>query len=427
MSKIKELREKAQKLLTEATGIRDGITEKTPKDEARAANEKFDAMMDQYDDLVKEADRGERAWKAKQEEEQRREQREREEREERRPGQEDRSHSPGENVSDEYREAFRQYLASGADLSELSKEARDALRAGYREERAQSTGSGATGGFLVPTTLANAINIAAAAHGPMMDGNIATEINLSNGAPFDLPKVDDTDEEANPHTEGDEGVDDNSGDIVLAKTSLLAYGLVTPWIKWSFELAQDSSFGFEALLAKLIGERLGRKGNKWLTVGTGTNEPLGFVTGAPVGHTAAAATALTFDEIMDLEHSVDPAYRGGPKVRFQMHDQTVKALRKLKDTNGRYIWSDGDVTKGVPATLNNKPVSFNQAMAQISAGAKPIAFGDFSEYYVRKVGSPLIGVAREKFFPNLGIMGVHRIDGAPAQTKAIKTLQMAAA
>jgi HK97 family phage major capsid protein len=427
MSKIKELREKAQKLLTEATGIRDGITEKTPKDEARAANEKFDAMMDQYDDLVKEADREERAWKAKQEEEQRREQREREEREERRPGQEDRSHSPGENVSDEYREAFRQYLASGADLSELSKEARDALRAGYREERAQSTGSGATGGFLVPTTLANAINIAAAAHGPMMDGNIATEINLSNGAPFDLPKVDDTDEEANPHTEGDEGVDDNSGDIVLAKTSLLAYGLVTPWIKWSFELAQDSSFGFEALLAKLIGERLGRKGHKWLTVGSGTNEPLGFVTGAPVGHTAAAAAALTFDEIMDLEHSVDPAYRGGPKVRFQMHDQTVKALRKLKDTNGRYIWSDGDVTKGVPATLNNKPVSFNQAMAQISAGAKPIAFGDFSEYYVRKVGSPLIGVAREKFFPNLGIMGVHRIDGAPAQTKAIKTLQMAAA
>ncbi|UWR61380.1 phage major capsid protein [Phaeobacter inhibens] len=426
MSKIKELRNKAQKLLTEATGIRDGITEKTPKDEARAANEKFDAMMDQYDDLVKEADREERACKARQEEEHRREVREREEREERRPGQEERIHAPGENVSDEYREAFREYLASGADLSEMSKEARAVLRAGYREERAQSTGSGATGGFLVPTTLASAINIAAAAHGPMMDGNIATEINLSNGAPFDLPKVDDTDQDANLHTEGDEGVDDNSGDIVLAKTSLGAYALVTPWIKWSFELAQDSSFGFEALLAKLVGERIGRKGNAWLTVGSGTNEPLGFVTGAPVGHTAAASQALTFDEIMDLEHSVDPAYRGGPKVRFQMHDQTVKALRKLKDTNERYIWSDGDVTKGVPASLNNKPVSFNQAMAQVAASAKPIAFGDFSEYYVRKVGNPLIGVAREKFFPNLGLMGVHRIDGAPAQTKAIKTLQMAA-
>ena len=75
----------------------------------------------------------------------------------------------------------------------------------------------------------------------------------------------------------------------------------------------------------------------------------------------------------------------------------------------------------------NKPVSFNQAMDQIGAGNKPIGFGDFSEYYTRKSGSPLIGVAREKFFPNLGIAGVHRIDGAPGQAKAIKTLQMAAA
>ncbi|KUP91794.1 phage major capsid protein [Tritonibacter horizontis] len=427
MTKIKELRDKAKKVLEDATALRDGVTEKTPKEEARAANDTFDAMMDHYDDLVKEADREERACKARQDAEQRRDAQEREEREARRPGQD--SISPaggGVNVSDEYREAFRQYLATGADQSEMDKEARDALRAGYREHRGQATGTGAAGGFLVPTTLASAINIAAAAHGPMMDANVATEINMANGAPFDLPKVDDTEEEANPHTEGEEGADDNSGDIVLAKTSLLAYTLVTPWIRWSFELAQDASFGFEALLAKLIGERIGRTGNKWLTVGTGVEQPLGFVTGAPVGHVAAASVALTFDEIMDLEHSVDPAYRGGPKVRFQMHDQTVKALRKLKDTNGRYIWSDGDVTRGVPATLNSKPVSFNQAMAQIGASAKPIAFGDFSEYYVRKVGNPLIGVAREKFFPNLGIMGVHRVDGAPAQTKAIKTLQMAA-
>ena len=180
------------------------------------------------------------------------------------------------------------------------------------------------------------------------------------------------------------------------------------------------------VLGKLIGERLGRKGNAWLTVGTGANQPLGFVTGAQVGHTTASATALTFDDIMELEHSVDPAYRSGPKVRFQMHDQTVKTLRKIKDSNGRYIWSDGDVTKGVPATLNNRPVSFNQAMAQIAASAKTIAYGDFSQYYVRKVGNPLLGVAREKFFPNLGIMGVHRIDGAIGHAKAIKTLQMAA-
>ena len=427
MSKIKELREKAQTILANATSLREEITDKTPKEEARAKNEKFDAMMDDYDAAVAEANREERAYKAAQEAEARREQSEREEREAHRPGQDGLRHAPGDNLSDEYREAFRQYLASGADLSEMDKEARAALRSGARELRTQTTGTGTAGGFLVPTTLANEINIAMAAHGPMMDGNIAREINLASGAPFDLPKVDDTDQTANAHAEGDEGADNGTGDIVIGKTQLLAHALVTPWIKWSFELAQDSAFGFEPLLGQLIGERLGRKGNAWLTVGSGTNEPLGFVTGAQVGKVAAAADVLTFDEIMDLEHSVDPAYRGGPKVRFQMHDQTIKALRKIKDTNGRYIWSDGDVVKGVPASLNGRPVSFNQAMAEIGVDAKPIAFGDFSQYYVRKVGNPLIGVAREKFFPNLGIMGVHRIDGAPGHTKAIKTLQMAGA
>lgn len=426
MSKVKELREQARKLLEEANAVRASVTEQTPKEEARASNDTFDTMMDTYDGLVKDADREERAVNAQRDAEQRREATEREDRNARRPGQGGAEHTPNGDVSNEYREAFRQYLASGADLSSMDTEVRSVLRNGAEEYRAQSTGTGAQGGFLVPTTLANLINIAAAVHGPMMDKDVATEINLPNGASFDLPMVDDTDQETGAHAENAEPVDDNSGDITIGKTSLGAYTLITPWIKWSYELAQDSAFSFEPLLAQLIGERHGRKGNKWLTVGTGVNEPLGFVTGAQVGHTALSALALTFDDVMDLEHSVDPAYRVGPKVAFQLHDQSIKALRKLKDTSGRYIWSDGDVTKGVPATLNNKRVRFNQAMAEIGASAKTIAFGDFSQYYIRKVGQPLIGIAREKYFPNLGIAGVARIDGAPGHTKAIKVLQMAA-
>jgi HK97 family phage major capsid protein len=424
--KIKELREKAKKIETEARGVLDSVTDKTSKEDAAKANDKFDAMMEERDSLVAQADRLERIDTAQRETEARNEEREREERENRRPGQEDRQQSPEANVSEEYREAFRLMLASGGNPSDLPREARAALQAGAREYRAQGVATGAQGGFLVPTTLAKSINIAMAAHGPMMDSGIATEINLPTGAPFELPKVDDTDKEGDSHTEKQQPADDGSGDVVIGKDVLGAYAIITPWIRWSFELAQDSTFGFEDLLAKLVGERMGRTGNRWLTVGTGVNEPLGFVPGAQLGHTAASASVLTFDDVIELEHSVDPAYRGGPKVRYQMHDQSVKALRKIKDTTGRYIWSDGDVTKGVPATLNNKPVSFNQAMAEIGASAKPIAFGDFSEYYVRKVGDPLLGVAREKFWPNIGIAGVHRIDGSPGQTKAIKTLQMAA-
>jgi HK97 family phage major capsid protein len=427
MTKIKELREKAKKLEVEARGILEAVTDATPKADAEIANQKFDALMDERDGIVQQADREERSYLAQKDQEQRADREEREEREQRRPDAGEHRHNPGENVSDEYREAFRQYLACGANMEDLEKDARAALRAGVQEYRSQTAGTGAQGGFLVPTTLAGTINIAMAAHGPMMDKNIATEINLSSGAPFDLPKIDDTDKEADAHAEGDEPANDGSGDVVVGKTQLGAHALITPWIIWSFELAQDATFGFEALLGNLIGERLGRKGNKWLTVGTGAGQPLGFVTGAPVGHQSVSQAALTFDDVIDLEYSVDAAYRGGPKVRYQMHDQTVKLLRKIKDSNGRYIWSDGDVTKGVAPQLNGKPVSFNNAMAEVAAGAKSIAFGDFSQYYVRKVGNPLIGVAREKYFPNLGISGVHRIDGAPAHTKAIKVLQMAAA
>ena len=281
------------------------------------------------------------------------------------------------------------------------------------------------GGYLVPTTLAGTINIAMALHGPMMDRGISTEINLPNGAPFDLPKVDDIGKDADAHTEGDEPANDDSGDVVIGKDQLGAFALITPWIIWSYELAQDSSFGYESLLGKLLGERLGRKGNAWLTTGTGSGQPMGFVTGAQVGHTASAALVLTFDDVIELEHSVDPAYRAGPKVRYQMHDQTVKLLRKIKDSNGRYIWSDGDVTKGIAPQLNGKPVSLNQAMAEVGADGKTIAFGDFSQYYKRVVGSPITGVASEKYMPNLGVMGIHRIDGAVGHARAIKTLRMA--
>jgi len=427
MSKVKELRAKAQKNAEDANALLGTLTDETPAAEAAEINAQFDAMMDERDACVAQADRLERSDVALADAEERRERLDREARDARRP------HGAGEHgpasdgVSDEYRAAFRDYLASGADLSAIDSSARDALRTGAQEFRAQSGAAGAQGGFLVPETLAGFINVAAALHGPMMDESVATVINNGSGNPFALPKVDDTaDTSTDAHTEGADAADDDSGDVVIGKDTLSAYTLITPWIKWSYELAQDSSFGWEQLLGNLIGERIGRKGNAWLTVGTGADQPQGFMTGAATGKTSTSQTALTFDDIIDLEHSVNAAYRHGPKVRFQMHDDTVKLLRKIKDNNGRYVWSDGDVTKGVPATLNGKPVSFNYAMDVPAAGKSPIAFGDFSQYFVRRTGSPLIGVAREKFFPNLGIAGVDRIDGAVGHSAALKKLTMAA-
>ncbi|TCP43939.1 phage major capsid protein [Rhodovulum marinum] len=425
MSKIKELREEAKRLETEARSKLDAAGAEKDADKAAAFEAEFDSLMDRRDSLVKQADRLERSDEARREMEEIEERGAREARESRRPTAASDSFAPGAHAdSDEYREAFRDMLAAGGDLSAIPQEARDMLRANFAkiDQRAQAGATGATGGFTVPTTLAREINIAMAAYGPMWDEDVATVMVTGDGAPIVLPKIDDTAGETAAHTEGNSLADDGSGDVTVTKEDLLAYTRATPWITWSFELAQDSGFSWEAILARLIAKRAGRKANTELTVGTGVGQPLGFMTASVEGKLAASNSALTFDEVIDLFHSVDPAYRMGPKVGFQMHDQTVKHVRKLKNANGDYIWSDGDVTRGVPPTLLGKPARFNQAMDQIGASKKPIAFGDFGEFYVRKVGSPMIGIAREKFFPNLGIAGVVRYDGGIGTPGAIKHL-----
>jgi len=428
--RIKALREEAKRIETEARAKLDLADKETDAKKAADLRAEFDTLMDKRDAKVSEAAQLERAERAKSETEAYEEEQRRLTAESRRPGSSSDSVEPEGQVpqADAYRAAFQEFLAAGARMDEVSQETRQALRAGATEARVQTGTSGATGGFTVPETLANFIEIAAAAHGPMWDENVATVINTDNGATIPIPGVDDTASETSEHTQGNETVDDDSGDVTITKSDLGAFSHATPWIKWAFELAQDSNFSWESLLGDLIGERVGRTGNRLLTVGTGTSEPLGFLTAAGVGHTSTSNALVTFDDLLELEHSVDPAYRANPKVRYQMHDQSVKAFRMIKDSNGRYVWSDGDVTKGIPASLNGKPVSFNQAMPQIGAAADPVAFGDFSKFFVRKVGSVRLGVATEKFFPNLGMAGVFRFDGAGGNLSgtAIKKLRMAA-
>ena len=181
----------------------------------------------------------------------------------------------------------------------------------------------------------------------------------------------------------------------------------------------------EALLGSLLGERLGRVANAQLTTGTGASAPNGVATASSLGKTAASATAIASDELIDLVHSVDPAHRTAPKVGFQFNDTTLAAIRKLKDGQGNYLWQMGDVTKGQPGTLLSYRYTINQAVASIATGNKSVLFGDFGKYFVRKVGSPVIGVMRERFWPNLGIAGYIRFDGELADTAAIKHLKQA--
>ncbi|MGN6549751.1 MAG: phage major capsid protein [Pararhizobium sp.] len=419
---LKELQEKREKLVHDAREALDEIKKNT--DEARAAEleTRHDDIMSEFDKIEKQIEREERQALI--------EARAEEARARNRPNPGDgetRGRDDGETPT--YREVFFRFLSRGADLSELSTEERAVLRAGVQakaEFRAQTAGTNTAGGYTVPTELSNQIIRSMKAWGPMYDEDICTTINTASGNPILLPTVDDTAVTAGAHAEGTALTDNGGKDVTFGQKQLEAYAFDTEFVRFSWELSQDSIFNMEQLLGSLLGERLGRIANLQLTTGSGASAPHGVVTASSLGVTAAGAAAIVSDEIIDLVHSVDPAYRQSPKVQFMFNDMTLAAIRKLKDGNGNYLWQMGDVTKGQPGSLLGYRYSVNQAMDGIAAAKKPMLFGDFGKYFVRKVGSPVIGVLRERFWPDLGIAGLIRFDGELGDTAAVKHLITAA-
>jgi len=414
---IKELREQMARIATNARSKYDEIKDDTAPDRAAEIEREFDAMMADHDKLDQRASRAEKLDAAE------RAARAGDPRRPRgadgeQPGQDD-----GKPVT--YRDAFHAYLRNRGDASGLSAEERDSLRAGPGgiEQRAQTSSTTTQGGFTVPTELANIIITSMLAHGPMYDPGITTEMITESGGPLTFTTVDDTASVVVKHVQGTTMTDDGGSDVVFGQKQLDAWPFNTEWIRVSKELVDDSAFFVETYLGGLLGTRLGRRANSELTIGDGTGDPNGIVTASALGKTAAAIGAITWDEIMDLEHSVDPAYRVGPKVRYMLNDATLSAIRKLKGGDGQYIWQQGNVQGGVPPMLNGRQFSINQAMASLGTGNKVMLFGDFSEYYVRKVGQPMIFVSSDKdFMPGFGIAGYIRFDGELMNTAAVKHL-----
>ena len=418
MSKT-ELQEKRGRLVTQAREALDEIKKNT--DEARAAelDTRHDKIMDELDKLDATIAREERFEAAEKRAEE-------EKRAKNRPNHGDMSTRAADegDGKPEYRMVFAK-LMSGVQPDEMTAEERQVLNTGRAEFRVQSAGTTTAGGFTIPTTIVDQIVRSMLAWGPMYDPVVCTELVTASGNPMKLPTVNDTTVAAVAHTEGTALTDDGSTDVTFGQKSLDAYAFDTKFVRWSWELDTDSIFNMEALLASLLGERLGRIANTQLTTGSGSSAPQGIMGVTTLGVTAASATAIAFDELFDLEHAVDPAYRASPKAAFMMNDSTLKAVRKLKNGEGDYIWQMGNVQNGVPGTLNGRRYYVNQAMASIATGNKALAFGDLSKYFVRKVGAPVIGVMRERFWPDLGIAGLIRFDGELADTAAVKHLILA--
>ena len=414
------LQEQRGRLVTQAREALDEINANT--DEARAAelDTRHDKIMGDLDALDKKIEREERLAKIEADAEERAAKA----RDAKRPDQSGEGKGADEGSKPSYRDAFVALARAGFNPQELSDEQRAVIKEGVAEFRAQSLTAGA-GGYTVPTDLAAVVDKTMKAWGPMYDEDICTVLNTSSGNPLDFPKTDDTAVALAQHTEAAAMTDDGGVDAVFTKMTLGAFAYDTEWVQVSMELLQDSAINVETFIGELLGERIARRVNTELTVGDGTGDPLGIVAASAAGKTSASATAFTADEIIDLLHSVDPAYRASPKARWQFNDTTLAQIRKLKDGNGQYIWSMGNIQTGEPGTLLGFRYSVNQACASAATGTKPIIFGDHSKYYVRKVGSPVIGVRREYYWPNIGLAGIVRLDGDLIQTSAVKHLVMA--
>jgi HK97 family phage major capsid protein len=417
MADIKDLREKMAHIATEARAKLSEVTDETPEERAAEVEREFDAMMADHDKLSARAERLEKAEAALRAADAPADI-------SKRPTFEQRSAPAidhGEIV--DYRHAFYEMVSNGG-VDGLDNEVRQVLRQG--EARAQTAGTNSAGGFTVPTELATFIEKSMIASGPMYGDQYFTTINTTAGNTFNIPTVDDTTVTAEAHTEGTQPTDDGGKDATFAQKTLNAYAFNSEWVRWSAELNMDSVLNMESLLGELLGERLGRIANSKLTTGSGSSDVEGIVTNSAAGVTAAATGAITADEIIDLIHSVDPAYRASPNSAIMMNDSTLAAVRKLKDGNGNYLWQMGNYQAGVPQTLLGYNVVVNQDMDSLAAAKKVMLFGDMSKFYVRKVGAPSLYVARERFAPDFGILGYIRFDGVLTNTAAIKHLITAA-
>jgi HK97 family phage major capsid protein len=293
---------------------------------------------------------------------------------------------------------------------------------------AMSTTTGSEGGFTVPTEIAKTVIDALKAFGGMR--NVASIITTAAGNDWQYPASDGT-------SEVGEIVGQNAaattGEITFSQVPLVVYKYSSKKLALPWELVQDSGIDIVSFVVNRLATRLGRINNTHFTVGTGTAQPFGIVTRATPGKVGTTGQTLTviYDDLVDLEHSVDPAYRARPGVGYMMNDLSVRNIRKIKDTQGRPIFVPGyDVAgAGAPDTLMGRRIHVNQDVPVMAANARSILFGDLSSYTIRDVMQVEIRRFDDSAFAlngQVGFCGWNRTGGNLLDTTAVKFYQNSA-
>ena len=285
----------------------------------------------------------------------------------------------------------------------------------YDVENALQVGTDSEGGYLVPDEFEH--TLVEALEEENFFRSIATVIQTSSGD-RKIPVV---------ATKGTASWIDEEGaypesDDSFGQVSIGAYKVAT-MLKVSDELLNDSVFDLEAYISKEFGRRIGTKEEEAFFTGDGKGKPTGIFNaagGASDGVTTAAA-GITFDDVMDLFYAVKSPYR--KKAVWVLNDTTVKALRKLKDNNGNYIWQPS-VQAGQPDMILNRPYHTSAYVPEVAAGTKVMAFGDFSYYWIADRQGRSFKRLNELFAANgqVGFLASQRVDGKLILSEAVKTM-----
>ena len=225
----------------------------------------------------------------------------------------------------------------------------------------------------------------------------------------------------------DEGGALSFGDATFAQINLDAHKLHVA-VKVTEELLYDNAFGLESYIIEQFGKALSNAEEDAFLNGDGVGKPLGLLSdkgGGEVAITTASATAITADEIINLVYSLKRPYRKNAK--FIMNDQTIAALRKLKDNNGAYLWQPS-LQAGEVDRLFGYEVYTSPYVPIIAAGKPVIAFGDFSYYNIGDRGTRSFAELKELYAGNgmVGFVAKERVDGKLILPEAVQILKMKA-
>jgi HK97 family phage major capsid protein len=338
----------------------------------------------------------------------------------------ERAKTDEKGITDLANKSFHGFIR-GVKPSDLSPEE----RALYNEavKRGQVVGTDSAGGYLTPDYFSNEVIKTMKFYGGMLEA--AKILNTNDGNPIHMPTRDSTAMKAVLIAEATSA---GTSALVYGRKTLDAYKYTTNVFTVSNELIQDSIVSAESEIIEVSGEMFGRGFNEAFTLADGSSKPLGLVSGlaalgsnAGIGKTGASTTAITYADLVDVKHSVNKAYRAGAKWMF--NDLTEAAIRKLVDSTGQPIWTMGNIQNASPDTILGHAYIINDDMANLAAGAVPIAFGDFQKAYtirmVRGVGlrrlTELYATSDE-----VGFVSFMRADGELMDTKAAKLFKNAA-